>query len=168
MNLLKIFFIYFDIQGSIRNVMAKANHLRKLLKFAKTFFTRTESIVKPQKAEKMLQFVKSLFNSKKRLSRELTLERKSLDARIEIGVIIFPKDFSMCAKLAKGRLQAITGSFETWCNKNAGVHRMDEEQSLQTAIATLQFNRRLTDKWRLNFLALLLVVAGGQRPQIYW
>lgn len=82
--------------------MAKANHLSKLLHFAKTYFTKTESTVKPQKAEKMLWFVNGVFSTKKRLSRALVSERKSLDTRIEVGTIIFWKDFSMCAELAKG------------------------------------------------------------------
>lgn len=90
-----------------------------------------------------------------------------MEQRIEAGTIIFPQDFAECSKIAKKKLDAVMSSFKIYYNESRSVSGHIKDEVLEKAKQQLSGRPSLIDKWCLNFLALLMLSAGGQRPQVY-
>lgn len=101
LNIVRIFLNYFDIKGSASTVMSKAAHLKKFLQFAASSDACCTSNSSSSSIPLVIQYLTSVFNVKKRLSRDLASRNRSLNERIETRKILFPQDFSLCIKIAK-------------------------------------------------------------------
>lgn len=166
-DLLKIFLNYFDIRGSPSTVMGKAAHLKKLLQLSCIENDKSACIASSESCNLASQYLNSVFNYKKKICRALYSQRRSIESRIESGAIMFPRDFTACTSIAKRKLSGVMKSFEQWCGKEQ--QQNIDHVSVDKMRARQFFNRHspLLDKWCINLLALLMLVAGGQRPQVY-
>jgi len=148
---------YFFIRGAASTVMTKALHLKKLAEMAVSFFESEGNKEMRGHAELSLRYLRSEFNVHKQRSREMAVKRKNIEDRIARGVIFLPADFRRCTLRACRKLDGIISGYRKIC-----ASRSETE-----AGRFLKEHRRALDKWCLNFLVLLILSAGGQRPQVF-
>ena len=73
-------------------------------------------------------------------------------------VMLSPADFEQFFKVARNEMLSMMGT----------VKRVQVEVGFGGLEGYLRFRRKkLMDKWCINFLAALLLLGGGQPPQVY-
>lgn len=165
-DILVAFLNYFDVRATVSTVLTKALHLKKVLHFAKTYFRRAGSFEKVGKVEYCEEHVNSIFNSRKRLCRQQASRRRAVEDRISQGTILYPKDFQGC--LANARKQL--GGIQEWFKNHVrGIIESGEthESAVSKVAAVMDRKPELLQKWCVNFIALIVLSAGGQRPQVF-
>lgn len=154
-QLVKCFVNYFIMMSSPSTVCSKCNTLLSVCKFARAQLSdEAESL---RKIEHVMMFLNGTFNAAKAKGREKFRMNQCAEQRIQAQTIVTENQMKKGMKLAKNRLQDIIESFLELKRKNGR----------KKAIKNLNYNQALLDKWCLNFLALLALTGGGQRPQAY-
>lgn len=165
-NVAVTFLTYFDVRATVSTVLTKALHLKKALFYAKMHFRRANDLDKVSKAEYCDEHVSSIFNARKRLSRLQSSRLRAVENRIAQGSILYPQDFIACMSRARSSLEGI----EDWYNSaiHSCIKKGQTGTGARKAIGLeLEHKKELIQKWCINFTALVILAAGGQRPQVF-
>lgn len=160
------FLNYFDVRASVSTVLTKALHLKKLLHYAKVYFRRIDCASKAARAEYCDEHVSSIFNARKRLCRQQASRRRAIDHRISQGDILYPSDFTGCIRKAASCLDGVQDWFKRLIQERIKMG-VRHESSVEKTSNELQKQPDLLRKWCINFLAFIVLSAGGQRPQVF-
>ena len=147
---------YFRIRGSHSTVASKSMHLRTLAHYAEVYFHGKDEELKG-KAISSAEFLLSEAASEKTEARRFARAKKSTEKRLMAGTMLLPKDFIRSADVAKSQLGGIMSTF----------HKVKQERGLKKAIQVFEENGKILQKWSVNFLGLLVLTGGGQRPQVF-
>ena len=143
--LVQTFIEYFRVRGSASTVNCKTIHLRTVIRSG---LNRCGNDMHRRDGLKVVYFyLQKSGNACKKVTRgEGTLKRVAR-RRAECGKLIMIDDFAGLVTEAKAALNPII------C--------LDEPE------ATLKNNHNLLKKWFINILALIVLLSGGQRPQVF-
>ncbi|KAI0556773.1 hypothetical protein FGB62_405g08 [Gracilaria domingensis] len=153
-SLVRIFVNYFIKTASFSTVAGKCNALRTLCKYATLKMMEGEDKNKVRRVEMMLN---NTFNAAKSRAREQYRANQSADDRILNQTIVTKKHLELGIRTARAKLGDIIDEF------NVTVGR----ESKKVAVEQLTSTKGLLEKWCLNFLGLIALTGGGQRPQAY-
>ena len=155
-NVCRVLLGYFRIRGSHSTVASKSMHLRNLAHYAEVYFCGKDEELKG-KAISSAEFLLSEAASEKTEARRFARVKKSTENRLMAGTILLPKDFIRGAEVAKSQLGGIMKTFL----------KLKQERGLKRAIQAFEENGKILQKWSVNFLGLLVLAGGGQRPQVF-
>ena len=151
--LIQTFVEYFRVGGAAGTVNVKTIHLRTVVRSA---LNRCEN--NPQKRDglRMVYFyLQKSGNACKRVGRNKKTMKRVAFGRAEEGSLLMLEDFGTCLKEARSSLDGIMHTFEASA-ENGSVGRR-----------AVFFSDALVKKWCVNFLALIIFLSGGQRPQVF-
>ena len=165
-DLLQAFLNYFNIRSSAATVMVKCMHLKVMLSFAGEHFASQDDNSRSSLCRTAREFVNGIFKAKKKLSRRLASAARNMDERVSKCAMIFPKDFQRFLKESADALRGIISSTmdEVMYFQSNGYPR---SVSFSKAAHNISENKTLLCKWCINIVALLVLSAGGQRPQVF-
>lgn len=147
---------YFRLRGSPSTVASKSMHLKTLADHAQIFFSGKNEELKG-KAMMVCEFLLSEAASEKKEARRFARQQKTTQERLLRGTMFSPIDFKRGMEVSKEELNKIIASFR----------KFQGEKGLRGAIEMLLKNEKIVQKWNINFTGLLLLSAGGQRPQVF-
>lgn len=191
---LRIFFNYFEIRGAVTTSMTKAIHLGKVAEFSVGFYEGKGNSEMKSLASLSHIYLRGVRSSKKQMGRREATKRKQFYSRLEEGKILLPQDFAKCTKLCTRKLSKIRSyvlqKSEDLCRRRNeivgrnskkaipnevgdGEMKLDSDEEserksiLDMGIHMFKTNIPLANKWCMNMLCLLILTAGGQRPQVF-
>lgn len=165
---LEVFLNYFRLRGSVSGVQTKALQLGKLCSLARQFFDAEDDPSSSGIAALNQLYVSSVASGSKKLYRRICSARRGGSYRLAQGKLLRSEDFRDMILLATKSLKGILESFSNWESENRGK---GEENGLATANAVKRLcvdSPMLLSKWCINLLSLVMLQAGGQRPQVFW
>jgi len=154
-NTVELLIEHFKSRTVCTTVTTKSIHLKKIAQHAKMYYMGKDSTMCAQ-SEAVHMFVNANYNVQKTLGRQRTAERRQLERRFADGAVFMPADFSRCKERVKRSLENIMDTVLGAIGRHHG-----DGNDLRT------MNKALIRKWCINFLVLLVLCAGGQRPQVY-
>jgi hypothetical protein len=131
--------------------------IKALVQEAWTYFSRTGDDVRRSKPRDVQEYVLSVATAEKTESRRPASRRRNVNVRAFDGKPFLQRDFAHCIDNASGKLSGIMNSARSTLG-GRGRNGLFAEF------------RRCPDfvrKWNINFMVLLLLTAGGQRPQVF-
>lgn len=154
----ELFLEYFEARSSSPSTcMGKTAQLLKLASSAKRFYERRGDVSLVADISRVMDKLQSSHSAYKQATRRQSRQRKVINKRKENGILMCPSDFMKCKNIAKEKLSAIMAS----------IRRIKVERSQKEAKLRLIRDESLLSMWCINFLALLMVCCGGQRPQVF-
>jgi hypothetical protein len=138
-------------------VYSKVTQLKALVHEAWTFFSRTGDDVRRSKTRDVHEYVLSVATAEKTESRRLASGRRDVNVRALDGKLFLPRDFAHCIDNASGKLSGIMDSARSTLGARGRSGLFAEFRRCPD----------LVRKWNINFMALLLLTAGGQRSQVF-
>lgn len=164
-KLIKAFILQMQCRSAACTVAHKANALRKWADFSVSYFAKRSDSVQEHLCKENLMFLRSTASAEKQEGRRETRARQEHEQRLEERQIILEEDFEAAKEKAFTELTRIS----TFFLKEFVEHRastLDARQNLCKRVLTVK-NYPLLQKWCLNFCALIVLCAGGQRAQVY-
>jgi hypothetical protein len=156
-EIVQAFVGFWQARAVSSTVYSKACQLKVLVHEAWTFFGVNEDERGKGKSREVYEYILSVASAEKTESRRLTSGRRDVDVRALEGKLFLPDDFELCTNTASGKLSGLMDSAR-------------ETLSLRGKTGLFDRYRRCPDlvrKWNINLMALLLLTAGGQRPQVF-
>ncbi|KAI0560771.1 angiomotin [Gracilaria domingensis] len=153
-KLVRIFVNYFIRAASFSTVAGKCNALRTLCKYAALRMVIPEEKNRVLRVEMMLN---TTFNAAKSRAREQYRANQSADDRILKQTIVTKKHLELGIRTAKAKLEDILEVFR----------ETEGKESRKQALSEFAATKGLLDKWCVNFVGLIALTGGGQRPQAY-
>ncbi len=151
------FIRYFEIRSAAGTVMNKAWHLIRLGKFAFSYFERNKLPTRKGEVEHVIEYLRGVAKAFKNESRRLASLRKNDESRIGSAMYLCEEDIQHFANTALDEVHDVIES----CRD---VHIQGREEAV---VQFLQKKKQLIQKWSVNFIAVLMLHGGGQRPQVY-
>ena len=151
------FIRYFEIRSAAGTVMNKAFHLLRLARYATTFFTERNCSVQQGQILNIIEYLKGVARVFKSESRRLASVRKEEEARDGSGLYLQEGDMVMFANKSVDELNDLIHS----------AKRVFRERGNSGVEEFLLSDKKIINKWNLNFLSSLMFHGGGQRPQVY-
>ncbi len=148
---------YFQNRAAPGTVIQKAWHLSSLARCAILFFDTRKQPEEKGKVEDVREYLGSVTKANKSEARRVSSKKKSEEYRIESGLYLAEEDIHMFAKQSLLELNDIIEG-------TRGTHIEGGEDGVRSL---LKKRKKLVTKWAINFLALLSLHGGGQRPQVY-
>lgn len=160
------FLTYFDVRGTVSTVLTKALHLKKAFFYAKMYFRRSCQSDFLSEAERCDEQVSAIFNSRKRLSLIQASRRRAIEDRVALGNMLFPNDFLACISQSRSCMDGIMEWHDhtLWSHIKKGK---SEKAARSLLLSHIETNKELVQKWCINFTAYIILVVGGQRPQVF-
>lgn len=164
---MEVFLNYFRLRGSVSGVQTKANQLSKLCGMARRFLQSKGDNLSAAKAALSQSYSSSVASGHKKLYRQITSANRDGEVRVAEGKLLRSEDFKDMIDISVKRLRGIMSSFTSWQEKlrSNGLDRMT---ALVRTERKLCKKEDIITKWCINFLALVMLQAGGQRPQVFW
>lgn len=147
----------FQIRSSAGTVMNKALHLIKLARYADSYFAEKISPEKRGHLSSIVEYLHGVARTNKNECRRQASERKEEALRSESNVYLAEEDIEYLSNSALDILNDIISS----CNS------LRREKGSEAVVQMMATSKDLLKKWNLNFLSSLMLLCGGQRPQVY-
>lgn len=154
-SLVKCFVNYYIIVGSPATVTSKCATLLTVSQAARCSLGGDAEATKH--IDHCIAYLRSTFNASKAKAREKARLNQCAEKRVMSTAVITEDDIKKGIRLSRQILDDVTNSFL----KDVGKY------GKQKALSELRENGPLIDKWCLNFLSLIALTGGGQRPQAY-
>ena len=151
------FIRYFEIRSAAGTVMNKAFHLLRLARYATTYFTERNCSVQQGQIQNIIEYLKGVARVFKSESRRQASLRKEEEARDGSGLYLQEGDMVMFANKSVDELNDLIHS----------AKRAFREGGNSAVEEFLLSDKKIINKWNLNFLSALMFHGGGQRPQVY-
>jgi hypothetical protein len=148
---------FFQTRAMSSTICSKATILTILSREAWGFFASASDEVTKNKARDVNDYLKSVSSAEKTETRREARGRRHVSVRAQEGRLFLPFDFERCIRSSslklKGIMESATCNSRSW--SSVSVYR--------------EFRKRpgIVQKWNINFIALLMLTAGGQRPQVF-
>ena len=154
--LVQTFIEYFRIRGSASTVNTKTIHLRTMIRSA---LKRCGNDLQRRDGLKVVyHYLQKSGNACKKIGRSKRTMRSVAQSRAAEGKLLLVDDFTRCILEARTALDQILESVEESRDDNIRRRRMNPASALPS---------NLLKKWCINFTALIIFLAGGQRPQVF-
>ena len=147
---------YFRIRGSHSTVASKSMHLKTLAHCAEVYFSGKDEKLKGM-ATTVVEFLLSEAASEKMEARRFARARKNTVGRLMHGTLLLPGDFIRGIEAAKAQLSGVLSTFR----------RLEQDRGSKKAKSIFQESGKILQKWNINFIGLLVLSGGGQRPQVF-
>jgi hypothetical protein len=151
------FVSFWQARAVCSTVYSKVCQLKVLLHESWAYFGMVNDTTRRHKAREVNEYILSVAAAEKTETRRLSSGRRAVDVRATEGKLFLPKDFEFCIKRATNILSGV----------------MDTSMSLLSSRGAIGLSTKFTrcpalvQKWNINLIALLLLTAGGQRPQVF-
>ena len=153
--LVQTFIEYFRVRGAAGTVNCKTIHLRTAIRSALNH--SGGDIKKREELNNVYLYLQKCGNASKRLTRSKSTIRRIVRVREEEGKMLFPEDFEKLISKARKTLNGIMDS----AGRSGGSSNCPSPSDM------FQNNSDLLRKWCINMIALSMLLAGGQRPQVF-
>ncbi|KAI0558432.1 hypothetical protein FGB62_211g017 [Gracilaria domingensis] len=153
-HLVRCFVNYFIRIASFNTIASKCNVLRIMCQYASVRMADMEDRNQIARVE---MYLGTAFNAAKGGARESTRKLQSAEERIKNQTIVSRKQIEKGVNVARSQLNGMIESFSATACK----------LSRRAAVKEMMQTKGLLDKWCINFLALIALTGGGQRPQAY-
>lgn len=153
-DLVQVFVNHFITGASSSTVASKCNALHIVTKYATLKFNDDSTRLR---IARVALYLTSTFNAAKSKYREDARQKQNADDRVKEHKIVTSEQTKKGIRLAKAVMDDIIDSY----------HVRLAEEGQKGALRWLVKTQGLIQKWGLNFLALLTLTGGGQRPQAY-
>lgn len=157
-NVGQVFVDYFKIRGTVTTVMNKSRLIKKLCDFALDYGERRYDSETIASIREMAKLMNSTCNAHKAMYKFEARSNQRADFRAEEGGWLAPEDFRMIVLKCKAQLQSIMDNF-----LNLRADTGGELEFFEFCKGT----EGLIQKYNMNFITYLVLIAGGQRPQVY-
>ena len=154
----QIFVDYFRVRGTATTVMNKSRLMKKLCDFALDYGDRRFDADTITRIREMAKLMNCTSNAHKAMYKSEARSNQLAEIRAEQGGWLEPQDFRMIVSKCRAQMQGIIDNFRS----------IQSDSGRQ--IDFLDFckgKESLIQKYNVNFITYLVLIAGGQRPQVY-
>lgn len=155
-EVLELFLKFFILNAAPSTVVLKAKHCSLFCQHAMRFYNADGKPREAAKMDEVLQYVRGIHSNAKSEDK-IAMGHRTMESRQEQHKFLTGDEMQELRRGALRILHSIAVSFEN----------IEEAESRDAVIDYLKSSKELLSKFSLNFLALLVLSGGGQRPQVY-
>lgn len=155
-EVLELFLKFFILNAAPSTVVQKAKHCSLFCQHAMRFYNSEGMPREAAKVDEVLQYVRGIHSNAKSEDK-IAMGHRTMEERVEHKKFLTGDQMKHLRRGGLRILHSICESFE----------EMEQAEGRDAVISYLKASKELLSKFSLNFLAVLVLTGGGQRPQVY-
>ena len=157
-KLVEAFVSFYGMHGSASTAYGRALYLGELAKAAEEYYGRKKDDRGASLAHASKVILDKEASIHRRIRRVEGRRNKSIESKAKEGEILVPKDFERCSTIAVRQLTDIAKYLKR-------AYRANKDEGVLQAVKD---RPGIINKWSIHFISLLILQAGGQRPQVFF